>query len=127
MKLQDQVCTLEQAKKLKQLGLSSQSIAQWRDFDDLKDSRVKPEVKTEILRPSDSSVMQVYPAYTVAELGEPLHAFGDYWSIMQNLKSKQYIFRLSFGLNVYQGSRKTEAEARAAVLIYLLENNLINA
>lgn len=69
MKIENQVCTLEQAKKLKELGIECKSLFQWRDYSMLKDNRIEPLVSYERVTVSHASVMQVFNAFTVAELG----------------------------------------------------------
>lgn len=70
MKLEDQVCTLEQAKKLKELGVSIDTYATWyqnREFPDMIELDC-------CSNPNETSCLSVtmydeYPAPSVAELG----------------------------------------------------------
>lgn len=132
MKIQDQVCTREQGKRLHELGISNAAYFQWGS---------KGEINEEwtIEGPEDDFV----PAWTVAELGvmlpewivrrrieyrllqwhnEPGKAFGviDEYRLAYR-RRKDDIFG-EIGDNI---SGPTEAQARAALLIYLLENKII--
>ena len=131
MKIEDQVCSLEQAKRLKELGVDYKSVFQWRDFSMLKDNRIIPGLFMERITPSDASPMQVFNAFTVAELGEILCKV-DYeaWGFKMFFTwFEQDDKKWNCG---YRNAKKinrtincdTEAQARAAMLIYLLENNL---
>lgn len=111
MTLQQQVTSKLLSKKLEKLGVHQESIWSWIKRDDgsygLGMSEYGPED---------------YCAFTVAELGEMLkdfpyiHSFydtnGSGWAVM------------SYEDYRVQGV-KTEANARAKMLIYLLENKLI--
>ena len=63
MKLQDQVCTLEQSKRLKELGIDQQGLYEWRKMDEYE--------KYFIDHPSSPNEMSshIATAFTVAELG----------------------------------------------------------
>lgn len=108
MKIEQQVCTLEQAKRLKELGIEQRSI--FYHFG----GKV-----TNVAWGND-----YFAAFTVAELGVMLlsdcktQIISGYWSAsFHSLNNKSY----------YESGFTTEAEARAAMLIYLLENNLTTA
>lgn len=112
MKLENQVCTLEQAIKLKGLGLNGHAIFHWipEAWDD--GYRLK-------FRPNTSK--KCFPAYTVAELGVMLgknvkeiflHGPTGMWTQKQGMNPNMFI---------------TQAECYANWLIHLLENKLITA
>jgi hypothetical protein len=118
MKLQDQVITVEQAKRLEQLGITCESPAyHW-----IYDSSMKWVLHPLGYYYLENEGIEYFPAYTVAELGMMLPTAHD-------------SMRLHEGWRVYNedghdGTGKdevfrTEAEARGALLIYLLENNII--
>lgn len=112
MDVKNQVCTLEQAKKLKELGILQESLCWYVHH-----------LETELVVAfgyswTDDPGYECYPekwsAFNVAELGVMLNTFtgnirksdnGDYW----------YAY-----LDTYQ-QFKTEVEARAALLICRLE------
>lgn len=125
MDISKQVCTLEQAKKLSQMGISQNSFLEHckkvnRDWY----IRNRPTIDT-------ADFKETYAAYSVAELGMMLstieyEAWGfsilmcwyshteEKWSAgLRNVRDEKY---------KYTGSAETEAESRAGLLIYLIEN-----
>ncbi len=134
MKLEDQVCSLELAKKLKELGVKQGSAFWWLEYHDGWKLQT-----TEMNAPKGNP--HWLPAFAVAELGEMLpwqlivgaHRYeldlfknGEvpaHWSVGYTTKDEEIYSVL--GMN-YQFS-ETEADARANMLIYLLENSLVKA
>src|ERR1043165_9829731 len=134
MKLEDQVCSLDLAKKLKELGVEQESYFYfWRDA-----VAAHAGLPESFYLSHDGENPPDYPAFsafTVAELGEMLpnysstrrprcrlkkhdpEVFGNFhhhsWECAVNTLDKQYAH--------------TEADARAKMLIYLIENGLIPA
>lgn len=118
MKLEQQVCSLELAKKLKELGFEQDSLWYWTFITPMGATRsfaIKEDSNWYLKR--DRRFHDSYvSAYTVAELGEMLS-------------------ETTYGFPLYdQGNKKwfsclgktiTEADARAKMLIYLKENNLL--
>lgn len=116
MKLEHQVCSLELAQKLKTLGVPQESHFKWSEH-------TAPETLWCInaLRDLDSPAhYSVYAAFTVAELGEMLPQ--DYASLKASEQKWYCGTRDNIGST--HGAR-TEADARASMLVYLLENKLI--
>lgn len=109
MTLQEQVCTLEQAKRLKELGCEQHSFFVWKCV--YGDWRIDPSYVIDPVMFANDSRYAKHRAYTVAELGEmlveqgnnamPFVAGGLWWR-----QTKYY---------------QTEAQARAALLIHKLE------
>lgn len=152
MKIENQVCTLEQAKRLKELGIRQKSIFYYHDKIKRIDERIKPNWGN-----SEFAGVQIcnqksltQSAYTVAELGVMLPDEIPH----RHTEHSDYYYMQSFSdvlsegdagksvcmwyedndldaelevLNNYYICGKTEAEARAAMLIYMLENNLTTA
>ena len=123
MKLQDQVCSLELSKKLKELGVNKESYWYWHkgeleDEDDLDDWAENH------LGVHENAIH----AYTVAELGQMLPKEESIVTmIFTNSRCQMAILGYewkdkSIGQSI---EADTEADARAKMLIYLLENNLI--
>jgi hypothetical protein len=125
MTLQEQVCTLEQAKRLRELGCKQKSGVAW--FFSL--GTMHPTPNDWYLTESATTVMNFggISAYTVAELGEML--------ILQSVVIKEHIefvftadkYLVLFGTTIY-GKKiysyfPTEAQARAALLIHCLEQS----
>lgn len=127
MKLEQQVVSLDLAKRLKELNVPQESLFYWN--------------KGIVCDSSFKIIPEACSAFTVAELGKmlptkiiPNPVLGD--------KQKTYYIGLDFFLDqindfygvarVYRVSagsiqfkEQSEADARAKMLIYLLENNLI--
>lgn len=123
MKLSDQVCSLELAKRLKELGVKQESHFYWSQLGQL-------------LNPIDGNknLNVLCSAFNVVELGEMLpqllpikkheHHFGrltlwrvnDNWQLAYNLESKQF-----FEIDSWD---KSMANAFAKMLIHLIENKI---
>lgn len=142
MKLEDQVCSLELAKKLKELGVGQESLFYWgRDSIDIGEYRHILVMRFNgTLWHFDDEVAKIqgkhgnniwfgeiescndYSAYTVAELGEllPMDVLFNSWRMKNG--------DIRIGNPTCKGMRftaNTEVNARAKMLIYLLENKLI--
>lgn len=134
MNLEDQVCSLDSAKRLKELGVKQESLWWW--------CLPPMNIKTELLfrgiyhmySPAEGTSFKKstfgddtnwYSAFTIAELGEMLPKVyitwrdtlvGDEWWLCDD--------RTKGSTDTYQYA-KTEADVRAKMLVYLLENKLI--
>lgn len=119
MDIKNQTCLIEQSKKLSELGIIAASMF-WHTIN------VDPITPVDIIEKwqhSNFDNCEKYPAYTVAELGVMLPALSHSWVT----KGNSY-FNCSDNFNVGISnifSENTEAEARAALLIYLLEEKII--
>lgn len=132
MKLEQQVCSLELSKSLKELGVKQESAFVWRHWryngQVVLDER-RPEYKDYAphrrMLPQTSDIAA---AFTVAELGEMLQE-----GMTDCHKTGFGRWRCAFMPSVtLDGTDEevaavgdTEADARAKMLIYLLENKLI--
>ena len=121
MKLEDLVINLDLAKQLKKLGVIQNSLLYWHHY----------LVSGWTIVSGDECPIQSitdnknYSAFTSLELGEMLPIWHDSckrdtndWHVRVFEKNKDNICHNSFD--------KTEADARAKMLIYLIENNFIN-
>lgn len=132
MKLEDQVCSLEQAKKLKELGVSQESLFWWLELYQGPEDNFNPRYFLNSGKHKDIEIQ--FSAFTVAELGEMLpvkvenvyqeiittHTGSGEWKCaVRNVISGDWPQK-------YQIDADTEADARAKMLIYLLENNLVD-
>jgi hypothetical protein len=125
MKLEQQVCSLELARKLKKLGVEQDSIFFWCKFlgspdYDLISGENEPNEYDDLIS-----------AFTVAELGEMLPKKireNEYLRIIKNGKNWEVAYGF-FDWDGFEDTCKrtdfTEADARAKMLIYLLENKLL--
>ena len=120
MKLEQQVCGLELAKRLKELGVKQESYFKWQfsfNGGDSKIWNVFPFWHSEI-----NGSPKVTAAFTVAELGEMLKdCKHDLPSHIRDGQWEQDAYFPDVSLPA-----DTEADARAKMLVYLLENKLIS-
>jgi hypothetical protein len=129
MTLEQQVCSLQLAKRLKEFGIAQESLFWWNigthyttDFCDLIYGKI-----TEV-----AGKLESYSAFTVAELGEMLKPFQfieidtlhgkEMW--VQYCHFRECVYRCGDSLKV-EVIGDTEADARAKCLVNLLENKLI--
>jgi hypothetical protein len=125
MNLEDQVVSLELAKRLKELGANQESLFYWVKEDDpyiWYNSNNYP-IKTEKLYNA---------AYTVSELGlflpHGLNKDGeDYYLFIMKLDNWHICYTRENGDKepLFWFKDDKEADARAKMLIHLLENNII--
>jgi len=127
MKLEQQVVSLELAKQLKELGVKQESLWWWRLYSDgtggmdwhleLYNNKDKDKAYDEI------------SAYTVAELGEMLpYKLDDYWYSANNGSKELWCCwnKHSVYNHAWEdtSNANTEANARAKMLIWLIENGI---
>jgi hypothetical protein len=124
MELENQVVSLELAKRLKELGVKQDSICQLVRFSDRPDGT--EHYVLDMLCRMGQNGNETYSAFTVAELGRymPTTYLGDLVSLIPNKTVGGY-WRVDLDDEGMLCSETTEADARAKLLIYLLENNLI--
>jgi hypothetical protein len=143
MKLENQVCSLDLAKRLKELGVKQESYFWWTipegkyvevfmrlnpayEDDNIAPTKVQLTENPDFYGNYGEPVNKV-PAFTVAELGEMLPDL---------YKSYRYAGTQEWCVNLEEGARDkrkqypnmlagTEADARAKMLNYLLENHLL--
>jgi hypothetical protein len=141
MKLEDQVVSLELAKKLRQLGFKQNSYFHWcisgkpriEHFINMDKKRLGDHFKPEdVLEGKKADYFVYYSAYTVAELGEilPLHIEEDEFMAVRNgfpLKWRIGYGNPDMGSFNYVATGDTEANSRANMLIYLKENGLLTS
>lgn len=142
MKLEEQVCSLELAKKLKELGVRQESLWFWclRDYDAFAE-RHKPKNFTWDLNDGICGGEKEFcSAFTVAELGEMLPSGVSNKVTVLSLEMwtfgdpKQHCVQYRRITDDYKEfipfdcfSDENEANARAKMLVYLIENKIINA
>ena len=113
MDLVQQVCSLELAQKLKELGVKQESLWYWLKISELDEQYV--------IRFSNKICehWEHYSAFTVAELGEMLKE--SEWRLPYVRENGRW---WNGGFDD-EPTSATEADARAKCLIYLLENHKI--
>lgn len=133
MTLEKQVCSLELAQKLKNLGVKQESYFSWVISQDKEKREIVQLRKTDI-GIYNNPLYKMYHAYSVAELGEMLPdrvKFDDgtrllSWLVYEKMGDVHWIKYYRHGAETaHVEHASTEADARAKMLIYLLENNLL--
>jgi hypothetical protein len=128
MKIEDQVCSFKQAKKLAELGIDLPTMYRWQVDQSRGDGESSPKL-----------VLSDYPAPTVAELGlllptvinldeEDLYLQGT----IGNRRGEFYYIWFQSSLSNGEWEifpsieQETEAMARADALIWLIENDYVD-
>lgn len=127
MTLEQQVCSLELAKRLKELGVKQdQSLFWWTGSAGYYEIKTTPWAMGNGINISQQ-IGETYSAFTVAELGEILPRYIEHDGFSLELQIiRLSVWRFYYGKEIFltTGNDDTEADARAKMLIYLLENNL---
>jgi hypothetical protein len=113
MPLEKQVVGLELAKKLKELGVPQESIFYWNEKAGIADFYNH-------FMPTDREIA----AFTVAELGEMLPMLSSPLSSSCDFSRNSGKWQGIHFPECHMVFAYTEADARAALLIYLIENGL---
>jgi hypothetical protein len=132
LELKDQVCYSEVAKRLENLGVKQNSYFYYVDFPGHEN---KP-LPIDLVKCYSENVKR-YSAFNVAELGEilPVRLSGDnikYWyATGKTYKDDPYYpeHEVSYGTEeetFYLTRDNNESDARAKMLIHLIENNLVS-
>jgi len=133
MELKNQVCSLELAKRLKELGIPQISQFVWLEDQSAHDTTTGESVirlywKTDTsavnegggdISQQDFSLLKKWSAFTVAELGELIPRKVE----RPGGNTTDGTYNFYTGKEVVEAD--TEADARAKMLIYLIENKLI--
>lgn len=148
MKLEQQVCSLELSKKLKELGVKQESVFIWMEYTNKRTGETLWELSGfrnwNITEAGDGKLSgrswkhdwdNQVSAFTVAELGEifKVPGIGDFHSTLLGADgwfcgcgfSPKKAKELGLEKSEHHFIAHTEANARAKMLIYLLENKLI--
>jgi len=129
MNIESQVCSLEFARRLKELGIEQSSLFYWIKYKNRSPYSIA--YLAHFFRDEKNIVEELYSAFTVAELGEMLQPFNIVTSKYKKgnkMVWNVYVQDMTMRINkTYEPSHVgyTEADARAKMLIYLLENGLI--
>lgn len=136
MNLKDIVCDFEYAEKLYELGLRKEPIFMLQEMTEaLMNSKKRYNVS--LYRKTKSKLNT--PTFTVAELGEMLpkqiYIGGEWWNFESSLNNKNeitpdYILYSAGGdwldsMLINEQCDSKEANARAKLLIWLIENNYV--
>lgn len=127
MKLEKQVCSWEPAKLLKELGVKQDSLWYWNIYITGKEILSQGKQYEDELALDGSYIKYSCSAYTVAELGEMLPDWVDFTQKHYNSTSKRTWYRCYTKEGMMWVDEDKEADARAKMLIWLIENKLIEA
>jgi hypothetical protein len=117
MFLEQQVCSLELAKRLKELGVEQSSLYYWVSQKSDDDCILSTETQFIYGDAPDFSMAPypvVYSAFTVAELGELL--LPNHYSVKQNVAHERKWYSTNDD-GYISSNQKTEADCRALLLI----------
>lgn len=141
MKLENQVCSPELSEKLKSLGVSQKSLFYWWKYGDnpvlaiktSNDQAIRSIENFDYFTTAGHKDYEYCSAFTVAELGEmlPLMIKDGYLELGNDSYGWFCVYReeeADWDTKDVVGiiRDENEANARAKMLIYLLENKLIN-
>lgn len=115
MKLEQQVTSLELSKMLRELGVKQESLFYWVYVKNLKSWEIFSIHEEVSIDENDIS------AFTVAELGNVLSTTEN----NNQIRCTKALTQWCCDYETYRTFADTEADARAKMLIYLLENKLI--
>ncbi len=139
MKLEDQVISLDLAKRMKELGFVQESLWYWQEGTHYT-TYVCNIVSSGISNSNKEAWCgnrEDYSAYTVAELGEMLPTpllekyhftcskYGSEWECWFEKWNNNGYCERAVQKDIMNQYATTEADARAKMLIYLKENNLL--
>ena len=136
MKPEEKVSSLELSKKLKELGVKQESSFYW--IENKESKNVLLAFKTLIgfytgegsgFADSRIESCNIYSAFTVSELGEilPMEIKRNYYFETTRMAFANWLcgYYKDHKKYYYQVLGKTESDARANMLRFLIENNLI--
>lgn len=131
MKLENQVVSLELSKKLKELGVPQKSLFWWGDtIGEPRWQILIPEKMPRGVAYENARMAAKYSAHTVAEIGElfPVKVEDVYREIVTSHQGTGgwicAVKNIVSGKYTEREEADTEANARAKMLIYLIENKL---
>ena len=119
MKIEDQVASVGPSKKLRELGVKQDSIWYWNDYITSKPSLSEGKRFEDKLATDGTYIQYSVSAFTVAELGDMLPI----WVTSERDNEGGFFVRSEDA--VHNTSEKTEADARAKMLIYLIKEGSI--
>jgi hypothetical protein len=127
MELKDQVCTLESAKRLRELGVEQESLFYWDcdlAFTEQQDMWTLSYGEIDAVKAGYATKVS---AFTSSELGELLPGEINNSSDLSSIKMQGGDWLVSYtNSQTSEFMELNEAEARAKMLIHLLENNLMD-
>ena len=120
--VEKQVTSLEPSKRLKELGLEQDSVWYWVLLEGYFDYKL---VQKGFNSDLSKTIYHACSAFTVAELGELLPDWADFTQKHYNSTSKETWYRCYTKKRITLIDDFKEADARARMLIHLIENKLM--
>jgi hypothetical protein len=136
MKLENQLTSLELSKRLKELGVGQESLFYWQQgYKEMKGTEIASYFEITQTKTESKKGMRCFSAFTVAELGEllPMMIGEGYLEMSHDSYGWLIVYRTEEAHDdpkdvvPIQRDLKSEADARAKMLVYLLENDLLPA
>lgn len=131
--LEKQVCNLELSKRLKELGVMQESLFYWVNWQEDKHKIIQGAPIGWHIENHSHKDCPVVSAFTVAELGEMLpwgiEGGNPPYTTLKILKLQNrgwIVLYKNKGGVLHQDGADTEADARAKMLIYLVENGMLS-
>ena len=126
MKLENQVVNRKLSQKIEKLGVKQESLWWWRVY--IKNQQDAVLTNDDYCK-SNPKDFEHYSAFTVAELGEMLPSWDDEGRVIYTFNDCSTWFvqfrEGGFGKVIAEFNSNTVANAFAKMLIYLIENKLI--
>lgn len=119
MKIEKQVCSINQSNKLKELGIKQKTFFYW--FKNWQDKYVLVDVGYSSPPKEKPNPNEVASAFTMSELGAMLNV-----TIDGVLPKKYNIKEINAWFEINTKLYKSEVDLRAGILIYLIEAGLLN-
>lgn len=139
MKIEQQVCTFEQADKLKRLGVPQVSIFFWCNEHPLSNGgfeQIDELFKVYNRRQFSAGNDNTFSAFTSSELGwmlivdDDLHfthtLYNEHLGVYQTILVKRDLRCKDGFKQIHDTEGEEETECKAEMVIYLLENNIIS-
>jgi hypothetical protein len=135
MQIHEQVCSIDNAKRLRELGVKQEGLYRWIEIEHCMKFNEETQ-KYECIETrtflndgwynyQPEIIIDKWVAFTVAELGELLPNILSSLSPCLTCIKLHEVWEVAYGLNNKIFGSHKEADARAMMLIHLLENKLI--
>ena len=125
--IEKQVTSLEPSKQLKELEVKQDSLWYWNIYITSKPYLSGGKQFEDELATDGTYIQYSVSAFTVAELGEMLPDWADFTQKHYNSTSKETWYRCYVKAGITSIDDFKEADARAKMLIWLIENKLVEA
>lgn len=125
--LESQVCSLDLAKKLKELGVKQESLFGWYGTEYQKNETDIPQVHLMGSGDEMSWHYTLCSAFTASELGEMLPECCEHYQTPRGTRAREkgkWKTTSEFAVT-HPAHAETEADARAKMLIHLLETGIV--